>query len=41
MDFYRAPPTAAVLVVEVADSILAFDTSTKANLYASAGIPDY
>jgi len=34
-------PTTAVLVVEVADSSLAFDTSEKRLLYARAGIPDY
>ena len=33
--------TTAVLVVEVADSSLAFDTSEKRLLYARAGIPDY
>ena len=35
------PPTTAALVVEVADSSLAFDISEKASLYASAGIGDY
>ena len=34
-------PTTAVLVVEVADSSLDYDTTTKASLYASAGIADY
>ena len=34
-------PTTAVLVVEVADSSLAFDTHEKRLLYARAGIPDY
>ncbi len=34
-------PTAADLVVEVADSSLNFDLTTKAELYATAGIPDY
>ncbi|MBA4189433.1 MAG: hypothetical protein C0467_15695 [Planctomycetaceae bacterium] len=35
------PPTTAVLVVEVADSSLAFDIGEKASLYAAAGIADY
>jgi Uma2 family endonuclease len=34
-------PTAAVLVVEVAQSSLAADRSEKASLYARAGIADY
>lgn len=34
-------PTAADLVVEIADSSLTFDTTTKAELYATAGIPEY
>jgi Uma2 family endonuclease len=34
-------PTAADLVVEVADSSLNADLSTKAELYATAGIPEY
>lgn len=34
-------PTAAVLIVEVADSSLAFDSGDKASLYAAAGITDY
>src|SRR6266498_5055667 len=29
------------LVIEVADTTLGFDLTTKANLYARAGIPDY
>jgi Uma2 family endonuclease len=37
----KGHPTEAVLVVEVADSSLAYDVSTKASLYASAGVPDY
>ena len=35
------PPTTAVLVVEVADSSLAFDLGDKANLSAAAGISEY
>lgn len=34
-------PTAAALVVEVADTTLAADTTEKAEKYATAGIPDY
>ena len=31
----------ALLVIEVADSSLAYDRSTKLRLYAEAGIPEY
>ena len=41
MDYFQAHPTTAVLVVEVADSTLDFDLTTKASLYAAAGIGDY
>jgi Uma2 family endonuclease len=34
-------PTELVLVVEVADTTLTFDTATKAALYAPAGLPEY
>src|SRR5262249_44402522 len=34
-------PTQAALVVEVADTTLAYDTTTKAELYATAGIAEY
>jgi Uma2 family endonuclease len=34
-------PSTAVLVVEVSDSTLSFDTGEKASLYAAAGIADY
>jgi Uma2 family endonuclease len=34
-------PTTAALVVEVADSSLAYDTGEKASLYAAGGIADY
>jgi Uma2 family endonuclease len=34
-------PETAVLLVEVADSSFEFDTTTKAELYATAGIPEY
>lgn len=41
MDYFTAHPTTAELVIEVADSTLAFDTTHKANLYAAAKIQDY
>ncbi len=34
-------PTRAALIVEVADSSLFIDTTTKAELYATAGVPEY
>jgi Uma2 family endonuclease len=34
-------PTTAELVVEISDTSLHFDTTTKAEWYATAGIPDY
>jgi Uma2 family endonuclease len=34
-------PSTAVLVLEVSDSSLSFDTGEKASLYAAAGIADY
>ena len=37
----RPSSTDALLVVEVADSSLAYDRQTKAPLYARAGIPEY
>jgi Uma2 family endonuclease len=40
-DYAKAHPNSALLVVEVAESSLAYDRSIKASLYASAGIPDY
>lgn len=40
-DFARHHPTAAVLVVEVADSSLAYDLGRKAEMYASASVPEY
>jgi Uma2 family endonuclease len=36
-----AHPTTAELVIEVADSSLDDDLTTKAELYATAGVPDY
>ncbi len=42
-DYSQARPTAAdvLLIIEVADSSLAYDTGEKAGLYAAAGVADY
>jgi len=40
-DYRDAHPTAAALVVEVADTTLAYDRDHKGSLYARAGIPEY
>ncbi|WP_439630152.1 Uma2 family endonuclease [Gemmata sp.] len=40
-DYAGRTPTRAVLVAEVADSSLSFDLTTKAELYATAGVPEY
>jgi Uma2 family endonuclease len=40
-DYRDAHPTRPVLIVEVAESRLAFDRRQKASLYARAGIADY
>lgn len=40
-DYIDVHPSTAVLVVEVADTSLAYDRSTKASLYASADIQEY
>ena len=40
-DYRDAHPTSPVLVVEVAESRLAFDRRKKSSLYARAGISDY
>lgn len=40
-DYAKAHPTEAVLVVEVSDTTLFFDRTTKAEVYAAAGIPVY
>jgi Uma2 family endonuclease len=37
----RAHPTTAALVVEISDTTLTFDTTDKAELYATGGIADY
>ena len=38
---YDVQPTTALLVVEVSDSTLAYDRTTKASLYAAGGIQDF
>lgn len=38
---YRGRPTAALLIVEVSNTTLAYDLGTKAELYAKAGVEDY
>ena len=38
---YTKMPTTALLVVEVADSSFYYDTGTKADIYAAAGLADY
>lgn len=40
-DYHGSHPARAVLVVEVAESSLDFDRSSKATLYARSAIPDY
>ena len=40
-DHWRAHPSRPVLIVEVADSTLAFDRGEKASLYARTRIADY
>ena len=40
-DYSVNHPTTALLVVEVSDSTLRYDTGEKASLYAEAGIGDY
>jgi Uma2 family endonuclease len=40
-DYEVEHPTTAALVVEVSDTTLTFDRTTKASLYASAGVPEY
>jgi Uma2 family endonuclease len=40
-DFMDRHPTTADLIVEVSDTTLFFDTTTKAELYATAGVPEY
>lgn len=38
---YQTTPARALLVVEVSDTTLAYDTTTKAEEYATAGLADY
>lgn len=38
---YTDHPTTALLIIEVADTTLAYDTTTKAELYATANVPEY
>lgn len=38
---YTAHPSSALLIVEVAETSLLYDTTTKAELYATAGVLDY
>lgn len=40
-DYATRQATSAVLIVEVADSSLFTDTTTKAELYATANVPEY
>jgi Uma2 family endonuclease len=40
-DYASRQATTAVLVVEISDSTLFFDTTTKAELYATAAVPEY
>jgi Uma2 family endonuclease len=40
-DFATTHPTSASLVVEVSDTSLTYDMTTKAELYATASIPEY
>jgi Uma2 family endonuclease len=40
-DYEREHPSTALLLVEVADTTLAFDRTVKAGLYAKAGVQEY
>jgi Uma2 family endonuclease len=40
-DYATITPTKAILIVEVAHTTLTVDTTTKAELYATAGVPEY
>lgn len=40
-DFSRTHPSSVALIVEVAETSLAFDRGAKASLYARAGVADY
>jgi Uma2 family endonuclease len=41
LDYEEEHPTTAVLVIEVADTTVSFDRTTKAQLYARAAIQEY
>jgi Uma2 family endonuclease len=41
LDYLNGHPADAILVVEVSDTMLAYDRGRKASLYASVGIRDY
>jgi Uma2 family endonuclease len=41
VDYERAHPSQALLIVEVASSSLAQDRLTKSRIYAAAGVPEY
>lgn len=40
-DYDTLPPPTALLIAEIAASTLALDLTTKAELYATAGVPEY
>jgi Uma2 family endonuclease len=40
-DYSKKTPATAVMIAEISDSTLYFDTTTKAELYATAGVPEY
>jgi Uma2 family endonuclease len=40
-DYSTKTPTTAVMIAEISDSTLFMDTTTKAELYATAGVPEY
>jgi Uma2 family endonuclease len=40
-DYRDRHPSTALLIVEVSESSLAYDRTTKASLYAKSGIPEY
>jgi Uma2 family endonuclease len=41
LDYWKAHPSRALLLVEVADSSLAQDRLAKSRIYAAAGVPEY
>lgn len=40
-DYHEGLPQTAVLLIEISDATLRYDRTTKASLYAAAGIEDY